>query len=212
MFIKACSNLPRYGCRERRGDGDMSVSRAAFSFEKALAVLKGAAVLPFKASSAGRLSRIAGKLLLKNKGELIIGRNVSFHAKPFPSSVTVGKGARLTIGDNVFFNYGLDIGCTSSITIGRHSIIGPMVNMIDSNFHPVDSQDRSAAKPIVIGDNVWIGRGAIILPGVHIGSGSVIAAGSVVTRDIPSAVLSGGTPAKTLKEIEVPPDWIRRYN
>lgn len=190
----------------------MSVTRAAFSFEKALAVLKGAAVLPLKASSAGRLSRIAGKLHLKNEGELIIGRNVSFRGKPLPSSVTVGKGARLTIGDNVFFNYGLDIGCTSSITIGRHSIIGPMVNMIDTNFHPVDARDRSAAKPIVIGDNVWVGRGAVILPGVTIGSGSVIAAGSVVTRDVPSSVLAGGTPARTLRELEVPGDWIRRYN
>ncbi|MDF2836060.1 MAG: hypothetical protein K0Q63_1700 [Paenibacillus sp.] len=190
----------------------MSVTPASFSLEKALAVLKGAAVLPLKASSAGRLSRIAGKLRLKNKGELIIGRNVSFHAKPFPSSVSVSKGARLTIGDNVFFNYGLDIGCTSSITIGSHTIIGPMVNMIDTNFHPVDAQDHGTAKPIVIGDNVWVGRGAVILPGVSIGSGAVVAAGSIVTRDIPPAVLAGGTPAKALREIDVPQDWIRRYN
>jgi maltose O-acetyltransferase len=190
----------------------MSVSPASFSLGKALAVLKGAAVLPLKASSAGRLSRIAGKLHLKNRGELVIGRNVSFHAKPFASSVTVGKGASLTIGDNVFFNYGLDIGCTSSITIGSNSIIGPMVNMIDTNFHPVDAKDLGAAKPIFIGDNVWVGRGAVILPGVSIGSGSVIAAGSVVTKDIPAAVLAGGTPAKALRDIDVPKDWIRRYN
>ena len=190
----------------------MSVSYAAFSFEKALAVLKGAAVLPFKASSAGRLSRIAGKLYLKNKGELVIGRNVSFHAKPLPSSVTVGKGARLLIGDHVFFNYGLDIGCTSSISIGQYTIIGPMVNMIDTNFHPVDAQDRGAAKSIVIGNNVWVGRGVVILPGVTIGNGAVIAAGSIVTRDIPPAVLAGGAPAKVLREIDVPHDWIRRHN
>ncbi|AJY77772.1 hypothetical protein VN24_15575 [Paenibacillus beijingensis] len=176
------------------------------------AVLKGALVFSVKTSSAGRLSRIAGKLSVKNKGELIIGRNVSFQGKPFPSSVSVEKGARLTIGDNVFFNYGLDIGCTHSITIGSNTIIGPMVNVIDSNFHPVDVEDRSRSKTIVIEENVWIGRGAVILPGVTVGAGSVVAAGSIVTRDIPPSVLAGGTPAKVIREIKVPGEWIRRYN
>jgi maltose O-acetyltransferase len=116
------------------------------------------------------------------------------------------------VGDNVFFNYGLDIGCTKSIRIGSNTIIGPMVNMIDTNFHPVDADDRSESKDIVISDNVWIGRGALILPGVTIGRNTVIAAGSVVTRDIPSNVLAGGTPAKVIREIRVPNEWIRRYN
>ncbi|XID93092.1 DapH/DapD/GlmU-related protein [Paenibacillaceae bacterium WGS1546] len=177
---------------------------------KLLAVLKGAVVLPVKADSAGRLSRIAGKLTIANRGELIVGRNVSFHAKPFPSSISVGKRARLWIGDNVFCNYGLDIGCTTSIRIGSHTIIGPMVNVIDTNFHPVDAEDRCESRAIVIADNVWIGRGSIILPGVTIGAGSVIAAGSVVTRDIPAGVLAGGAPAKVIRELAVPEGWIRR--
>ena len=177
---------------------------------KLLAVLKGAVVFPVKADSAGRLSRIAGKLSIANKGELIVGRSVSFYAKPFPSSISVGKGARLWIGDNVFCNYGLDIGCTDSIRIGSHTIIGPMVNLIDANFHPVDAEDRSGSRAIVVEDNVWIGRGCIVLPGVTIGSGSVIAAGSVVTRDIPANVLAGGVPAKVIRELSVPEGWIRR--
>ncbi|QAY67209.1 DapH/DapD/GlmU-related protein [Paenibacillus protaetiae] len=190
----------------------MSIPYRQIPIGKLFAVLKGAVVFPVKASSAGRLCRIQGKLSLRNKGKLVIGRNVAFHAKPFPSSVTVGKQAKLTIGDNVFFNYGLDIGCTKSITIGSNTIIGPMVNMIDTNFHPVDVHDESRGKAIVIADNVWIGRGAVILPGVTIGKGSVVAAGSTVTRDIPPGVLAGGTPAKVIREIDVPDDWIRRYN
>lgn len=190
----------------------MSISYNQLSIGKLLAVLKGAVILPIKTSSVGRLGRISGKLTLKNSGEFIVGRNVSFHAKPFPSSVTVNKLAKLWVGDNVFFNYGLDIGCTKSIRIGSNTIIGPMVNMIDTNFHPVDSDDRSQSKDIVISDNVWIGRGAVILPGVTIGQNSVIAAGSVVTRDIPANVLAGGTPAKVIREINVPDGWIRRYN
>ncbi|WP_438351679.1 DapH/DapD/GlmU-related protein [Paenibacillus sp. FA6] len=87
-----------------------------------------------------------------------------------------------------------------------------MVNIIDTNFHPVDTEDRSHSKDIVISDNVWIGRGVLILPGVTIGHNAVIAAGSVVTRDIPANVLVGGTPAKVIREINVPNEWIRRYN
>lgn len=190
----------------------MSISYNQLSFGKLLAVLKGAVVLPIKTSSAGRLGRISGKLTVKNKGEFVVGRNISFHAKPFPSSISVNKGAKLWVGDNVFFNYGLDIGCTKSIRIGSNTIIGPMVNMIDTNFHPVDIQDKSTSKAIEIADNVWIGRGVVILPGVTIGRNAVIASGSVVTRDIPANVLAGGTPAKVIREIEVPTDWIRRYN
>ncbi|WP_169088057.1 DapH/DapD/GlmU-related protein [Paenibacillus sp. PL91] len=190
----------------------MSTGYSQISFGKLLAVLKGAAILPIKTSSVGRLGRISGKLSVKNKGRFFLGKNVSFQAKPFPSSITVEKHAELFVGDNVFFNYGLDIGCTKSIQIGSNTIIGPMVNIIDTNFHPVDMEDRSGSKDIVISDNVWIGRGAVILPGVTIGQGSVIAAGSIVTRDIPANVLAGGTPAKVIRELQVTNEWIRRYN
>lgn len=190
----------------------MSITIKQFRLGKLLAVVKGAIVLPFKTSTVGRLGRITGRVTIKNRGEFIVGRNVSFHSKPFPSSISVSKRATLWVGDNVFFNYGLDIGCTKSIRIGSNTIIGPMVNMIDTNFHPVDVEDRSASKDIVISDNVWIGRGVLILPGVTIGRNTVIAAGSVVTRDIPPNVMAGGTPAKVIREIYVPSEWIRRYN
>lgn len=188
----------------------MSVAYGRFTFGKLIAVLKGAAVLAIKADSAGRLGRISGTLKVKNKGELVVGRNASFYARQIPSSISVAKGASLRIGDNAFFNYGLDIGCTKAIRIGDDTIVGPMVNIIDTNFHPVDEDDRSAGKAIVIGNNVWIGRGAIILPGVTIGDNAVIAAGSVVTKDVPADSLAGGTPAKVIRALNVPDGWIRR--
>ncbi|WP_054023197.1 DapH/DapD/GlmU-related protein [Bacillus sp. FJAT-28004] len=182
------------------------------SFGKLLAVLKGAAILPIKTSAVGRLGRISGKLTLRNKGRFIVGKNVSFHSKPLPSSISVEKQAELWVGDNVFFNYGLDIGCTKSIRIGSNTIIGPMVNIIDTNFHPVDMEDGAGSKDIIISDNVWIGRGVVILPGVTIGRGSVIAAGSIVTRNIPENVLAGGAPAKIIRELQITKEWVRRYN
>ncbi|MFD0671482.1 DapH/DapD/GlmU-related protein [Cohnella sp. GCM10027633] len=188
----------------------MSVAYGRFTFGKLIAVLKGAAILAIKADSAGRLGRISGTLKVKNKGELVVGRNVSFYARQIPSSISVAKGASLRIGDNAFFNYGLDIGCTKSIRIGEDTIIGPLVNIIDTNFHPVDSGDRSAGMGVVIGSNVWIGRAAIILPGVTIGDNAVVAAGSVVTKDIPPGTLAGGAPAKVIRELNVPDGWIRR--
>jgi acetyltransferase-like isoleucine patch superfamily enzyme len=190
----------------------MIIHRIQNRIGKLLALLKGAAVLPIKTNSVGRLGRISGKLTVINKGEFIIGQNVSFRAKPFPSSIMVNKQAKLWVGDNVYFNYGLDIGCTKSIRIGSNTLIGPMVNIIDTNYHPVDIDDRSQSKGIVISDNVWISRGVVILPGVTIGQNSVIASGSVVTRDIPTNVLAGGTPAKVIREINVPNEWVRRNN
>jgi acetyltransferase-like isoleucine patch superfamily enzyme len=190
----------------------MSIQSIQNRIGKLLAVLKGAAILPIKTNSHGRLSRISGKLTVKNKGEFIVGRNVSFQTIQIPSSISVGKQAKLWVGDNVFFNYGLDIGCTKSIRIGSNTLIGPMVNIIDTNYHPVDIDYRQQSKGIVISDNVWIGRGAVILPGVTIGQNSVIASGSIVTRDIPANVLAGGTPAKVIREINVPNEWIRRNN
>lgn len=131
-------------------------------------------------------------------------------SKPLPVFITVFKNANLIIGDNVFFNYGIDIGCRKRITIGNHVKIGDFTNIIDSNFHSVDATDIAKEKEIVIKDNVWIGNHCIILPGVCIGHNSVVAAGSVVTCNIPDNVLVAGVPAKIIRELSIPEGWIRK--
>ncbi|MBD2848590.1 acetyltransferase [Paenibacillus sp. IB182496] len=188
----------------------MSAYPSKITLGKAWAVMKGMALLKASATRVGALARVRGRLRVVNRGELMIGRSVSFHAQPFPSAIHVARGARLEIGDNVFFNYGLDIGCECGITIGDNTIIGPMVNLMDSNYHPVDARASAAPRPIAIGDNVWLGRGTVVLPGVRIGRNTVVAAGSVVTKDIPADVVAGGVPARTIRPIDVPQDWIRR--
>lgn len=116
----------------------------------------------------------------------------------------VDYGEFISIGARTFVNYNLVALDVASITIGEDCQIGPNVQLLTPT-HPVDPQPRrdrlEAAEPIVIGDNVWLGGGVIVCPGVTIGDNSVIGAGSVVTRDIPANVVAVGNPARVLREI-----------
>jgi maltose O-acetyltransferase len=93
------------------------------------------------------------------------------------------------------------------VTIGNHVLIGPAVQIYTAT-HPVDAIARRAGleggSPIVIGDDVWIGGGTIICPGVTIGARSIIGAGSVVTRDVPEDVLAAGNPCRVVRSLDKP--------
>ena len=112
-------------------------------------------------------------------------------------------GLNITIGSNVFINQGCHFMDMGGITIGDDVMIGPKVNLVSSG-HPVAPSERRngiVSKPIVIGNNVWIGAAATILPGVTIGDNAVIAAGAVVSRDVPADTLAAGVPARVLKHL-----------
>ncbi|KAA6130961.1 sugar O-acetyltransferase [Cupriavidus cauae] len=121
----------------------------------------------------------------------------------------VDYGKYITVGARTFANYGLMALDVAPITIGEDVQIGPNVQLLTPT-HPVDPELRrqkyEAAKPIVIGNNVWLGGGAIVLAGVTIGENSVIGAGAVVTRDIPPNVVAAGNPARVIREIAQPPN------
>jgi maltose O-acetyltransferase len=133
--------------------------------------------------------------------ELLGGLGDDVHIKP---PLFVDYGFNLTIGSRCFVNYGLVALDVARITIGRDVQIGPNVQLLTPT-HPIDAELRrakyEAAKPIVIGDNVWLGGGAIVLAGVSIGDNSVIGAGAVVTRDIPANVVAVGNPARVIRRI-----------
>lgn len=116
----------------------------------------------------------------------------------------VDYGENISIGARTFANYNLTALDVAAITIGEDCQIGPNVQLL-TPLHPIDPQTRrdklEAAKPIHIGDNVWLGGGAIVCPGVSIGDNTVIGAGSVVTHDIPANVVAVGSPARILREI-----------
>lgn len=178
------------------------------SLELVLSVIRGF-FFKFKVSNIGFLPRINGKCFIKKYGQFIIGNNFSVTCKQFPVSISVFENAKLVIGNNVYINHGVDIGCTKQITIGNNVLIGGFTTIIDNNFHYIDACTPNIGKEIIISDNVWIGKHCIILPGIKIGVNSVIASGSIVTHDIPDNVLAAGVPAKVKRELHIPKNWIR---
>ena len=116
----------------------------------------------------------------------------------------VDYGTQISIGTRCFANYGLVALDVATITIGDDVQIGPNVQLLTPT-HPLEAEPRrqkwEAAQPIVIGDNVWLGGGVIVLPGVSIGADTVVGAGAVVTRDLPSGVLAVGNPAKVVRQL-----------
>ena len=116
----------------------------------------------------------------------------------------VDYGDYISIGPRTFANYNLTALDVAPISIGADCQIGPNVQLL-TPIHPIEPQPRrdklEAARPITIGDNVWLGGGVIVCPGVTIGENTVIGAGSVVTRDIPANVVAVGNPARVIRTI-----------
>ncbi len=112
-------------------------------------------------------------------------------------------GSNITLGDRVFFNFNCVVLDVCRVTIGDYTLFGPAVQIYTAT-HPLNAELRRAqeyAKPIEIGSDVWVGGGAILCPGVRIGSRSVIGAGSVVTREVPEGVFAAGNPCRLIREI-----------
>ena len=113
-------------------------------------------------------------------------------------------GWNIEVGENFFANYGLTILDVGKVTIGKNAQIAPNVSIYTAG-HPIHPDSRNSGYeyglPITIGDNVWIGGNAVILPGVVIGDNAVIGAGSVVTKNIPSNCIAAGNPCRVIREI-----------
>ncbi|HVV06905.1 MAG TPA: DapH/DapD/GlmU-related protein [Puia sp.] len=160
---------------------------------------------------------IQGRIhIVNNGGRLTIGNNFTANAgkreNPIGGDTVLNlivhtKEASLTIGENVGISNST-IVCWQEINIGNNVVIGGGCKIWDTNFHSLHPAIRTGGKdndirtsPIHIKDNVFIGGGVIILKGVTIGENAVIAAGSVVTRDIPANALAGGNPCRVIKTL-----------
>ena len=116
-----------------------------------------------------------------------------------------GADARITVGSGTAFSNNVQIFAEQGVTIGARCLIGDAVLIVDSDFHDLSAAGRHhlprASAPVVLEDNVFIGSRVIILKGVTIGKDSVIGAGSVVVRSIPSGVIAAGNPAKVIRPL-----------
>ncbi len=113
-------------------------------------------------------------------------------------------GKNITIGDDVYINFGCIILDCAEVRIGSHTLIGPNVGLYAAN-HSIDATERinggCDSKPIHIGKNVWLGGDVKVVPGVTIGDNTIIGTGSIVTKDIPSNVIAVGNPCRVIREI-----------
>ena len=113
-------------------------------------------------------------------------------------------GAHVELGERVFFNFNCVVLDVCRVTIGDHTLFGPAVQILTAT-HPMDAARRrveESGRPVAIGRDVWVGAGALVLPGVTIGDRAVVGAGSVVTRDVPADVLAAGNPCRVIRAIE----------
>lgn len=159
-----------------------------------------------------RKVRLSVPIRVIARGPIVIGEQVSLGVA---GAAQYGKGdvmlqtrtadARITIGRNCAFSNNVTLIATQSIVFGEFCMVGDMVAVYDSDFHGVAPDRRDTAgksAPVCIGDRVWIGSRAMVLKGVTIGDDSVVAAGAVVTRDVPPNTLVAGVPAKVIRNLE----------
>jgi acetyltransferase-like isoleucine patch superfamily enzyme len=150
--------------------------------------------------SCGPRLRVAGKLKVhKGNATIEVGRGVMFWSNVKLSVYGNDKPARLRIGDDAKIGTGSEIHCANEVIVGERAGLSWDVVVMDRDYHPLGPGPETT-KPVVIGEYAWVGCRSIILKGVTIGPGAIVAAGSVVTHDVPAGALVGGNPARLLRE------------
>jgi acetyltransferase-like isoleucine patch superfamily enzyme len=150
---------------------------------------------------------------IMGKGDIICGDNVTFGGKvDIFFAVRFSDRPRLEVGNNSAIGHGCRFAIGKSVTIGNDCTLSGNITIMDSNAHPVDPIGRLEKRPLLpedvrpvnISDNVWIGRDCIVFPGVRIGKGSVVSAGSVVRTHVPPYSVVAGNPAKVMFRLQRP--------
>jgi maltose O-acetyltransferase len=132
---------------------------------------------------------LAGALQVERRGRIVVGSRCVFVGGPFPSTLHVERDGKLEIGRECYFNYGARFDVHHTVHLGERCMFGSYVRVSDA-----------PRKPVIIGNDVWVAHGAVIQPGVTIGDGAVISAGSVVTTDVPAGMLAMGDPARMMSQ------------
>lgn len=150
----------------------------------------------------GKLVSVNGRPVIDNQGEMIFGDEVRIWSTIITARLYTGKKGKLIVGRNSRLN-GVHIDARELVQIGEDVRIAPYTIILDSDFHDLkDHFSEGKSKPVIIGDGVWVATRATILKGVTIGKGSVVAAGAVVTKDVPDHVVVAGVPAQVIKRLQ----------
>lgn len=173
-------------------------------------VVRAEALLRFRRIRHGRLPWVRGhRPRIVSRGDVEVGDHLRIDGIQTPPEFGATRGARLAVGNRVRFARGAKVLAQHSIEIGDDVRVGEYAAVMDSDHHAVEEGRPTRMAPVRIGDNVWIGRGATIMPGVVIGDHSVVAAGSVVTHDVPPRTLVAGVPARVVRQIDASEHWRR---
>jgi len=148
----------------------------------------------------GRRVTLRGSPVVSNAGRMTIGDRVRLVSTVAKLELVTLPGGHLEIGDNVFVNYGTSLVASAHVKIGNDCLIGTHVQVMDTDFHRVEDKAWDpTGEPIAIEDRVWLGNRSIILKGVRVGHDAVVAAGAVVTHDVPPRTLVAGVPARIVR-------------
>lgn len=155
-----------------------------------------------KATALGAKVTLYGKPQVVNEGTMTIGDRVRLVSTVATLELVALPGGHLEIGENVFINYGSSLVSSTHVKIGKDVLIGTHVMVMDTDFHRVEDKSwDTSGKPVIVEERAWLGNRSIILKGVTIGHDSVVAAGSVVTADVPPRTIVAGVPAKVVRTI-----------
>ncbi len=151
---------------------------------------------------SGRGVRCIGRPRIVNFGTIELGDAVVLRSRPVPVELATSRGGVLVIGARCSINSGTSIHADRLIRIGERVRMAPYVHLMDTPFHAITiDRSRAEASPIEIEDDVWLCVKSTVLPGVRIGRGSVVAAHSVVNKDVPPGVIVAGVPARVVGEV-----------
>jgi acetyltransferase-like isoleucine patch superfamily enzyme len=159
----------------------------------------------------GRFTILIGQVRLHIRGKATFGARLMVQADSYEVRIVVADGGTLTVGDGVFINGGVSIEAVHDVRIGRNVLMAPFSSVIDDNRYELEPGATRDRGPTVIGDGAWLGRHVVVLPGVTVGSGAVIGANSVVSRNIPPNTFAAGAPARVMRSLDLPEDWDHRY-
>jgi acetyltransferase-like isoleucine patch superfamily enzyme len=196
----ATAALPVKKVLQRTLADPMGTGRIAIASARARVAFRGCA-------QVGYGPRLFGRCRVSGREGIHIGERLLMLGTTAPCELNAHDGGRLEIGDRVFVNYGSSVSAHTLVRIGDDCKIGQHAIVLDCDYHeledPLHYGGHGPSLPVVLERGVWLGARVTVLKGVTIGRSSVVAAGSVVTHDIPAGVLAGGMPARVLRRLDL---------